>query len=107
MQEAYEMSPEERTQLEKLTPRPHGLVPGTLEYQEYFNRGTSSLSVLQEKQKTEIGKLSDKIDKLEKSANLSEGDKVRLTDYRVNLKELTQKELELTKKLNSIHTLSK
>lgn len=105
MAQTYEMSPEERTRLEALTPRPHGLVPHTLEYQEYFNSGTSSLSTLQRKQKEVIGKLGGKIGKLEANTNLSEGDKVKLSDYKVELKELTQKDLELTKKLDSIHAL--
>ena len=46
MVESYKMSKEEKIRLENLTPRPNGLTPGTMEYQEYFKPGTSSLTVL-------------------------------------------------------------
>lgn len=44
-----DMSKEERERLEKLTPRPDGLTPGTMAYQEHFRPGTSSISVLKAK----------------------------------------------------------
>lgn len=105
MTQIYKMSPEEKTRLENLTPRPHGLVAGTMEYQEYFAAGTSSLSVLQEEQRDQIGKLGVKIGKLEVNTRLSEGDEVKLTDYKASLKELTKKDVALTKKLDSIKAL--
>ena len=50
MVEAYpEISKEERERLENLTPRPDGLTPGTMQYQEHFRPGTSSISVLKAK----------------------------------------------------------
>jgi len=50
MIEAYpEISKEEQIRLENLTPRPNGLTPGTMEYQEHFRPGTSSISVLKRK----------------------------------------------------------
>ena len=46
MVESYKMYKEEKIRLENLTPRPSGLTPGTMGYQEYFRPGTSSLIVL-------------------------------------------------------------
>ncbi len=49
MVETYKMSKEEIKRLENLTPRPNELTPGTMEYQEHFRPGTSSLSVMKRK----------------------------------------------------------
>lgn len=93
---------EETARLENLTPRPHGLVAGTMEYQEYFRAGTSSLSVHQTRN---MDKLSGEISKLEKNTKLSDVEKVILADYKTSLKELKQKDSESAQKLDSIHAL--